>query len=169
MPRMIAALLLSLSFASSALAQEAMAPDASTVGANPASQTLEDILRRQEGLNVTDADRAAEIGETANAQGETGQLGTLGGASDADLWRAYRFGEADISTQNRGPAARTLMQDGGMWWLDYRRGPLQDIAAYLLGGTLLALVVFFLLRGRIRIHGEKTGRTQISRYLCGRV
>ena len=33
------------------------------------------------------------------------------------------------------------------------------LTAYLLGGTLLALALFYLIRGRIRIDGEKTGRT----------
>ncbi len=160
MQRLFAVLMIYLSIASGALAQDNVPPQTSTVDTNPAVSTLEDILRRQEGLKTSDdAIRSHEIGDPANAKPGIDQLGTLGGASDADLWRAYRFGEADITTQARVPAATTLIQDGGMWWLDFRRGPLQTIAIYLLGGTLLALALFYLIRGRIRIDGEKTGRT----------
>ena len=50
-----------------------------------------------------------------------------------------------------------------MWWLQFREGPLLKIAIYLLGGTLLLLTLFYFIRGRIRIDGEKTGRT-ITRF-----
>lgn len=164
MLRFFAALLLCLSFTSVVSAQETVAPDASTVDTNPSASTLEDILRRQEGLKSDEgAARAAAIGDPEAAQSEMNQLGTLGGASDSDLWRAYRFGEADITTQFRGPAATALMQDGGMWWLAFREGPLLQIGVYLLGGTLVLLALFYLIRGRIRIDGEKTGRT-ITRF-----
>lgn len=161
MHRIFAAFVICLSLAAGAMAQEgpSVPPETSTVGTNPAVSTLDDILRRQEGLKANEEDRAGEIGNPDAAQPSNSQLGTLGGASDSDLWRAFRFGEADITTQSRSPAATTLIQDGGIWWLDYRRGTLQTIAVYLLGGTLLALALFYLIRGRIRIDGEKTGRT----------
>ena len=97
---------LSIAAAVPASAQDAV-PPANTPAATPAP-TLEDILRRQQGLEVDDSARAALIGDPANAAPESGQLGTLGGASDPDLWRALRFDEADVTTQARGPAARTL-------------------------------------------------------------
>ncbi|MFZ5961953.1 formate dehydrogenase subunit gamma [Thalassococcus sp. BH17M4-6] len=139
-----------------ASAQDAVLP-ADTEAATPAP-TLEDILRRQEGLEVDNSDRARLIGDPDNAASASDQLGTLGGASDPDLWRALRFDEADVTTQARGPAARTLMQDSGMWWLQLRQGPLITYGGYLLLGTLALLALFFLIRGRIRIEGEKTGR-----------
>lgn len=128
---------------------------ASTGGA----QTLEDIMRRQQGIAIDDSFRSDLTGNPDAAAASSDQLGTLGGASDPDLWRALRYDSADITTQSRTPAATTLMQDGGMWWLQFREGPLLRIAVYLLGGTLLLLALFYLIRGRIRIHGEKTGRT----------
>ncbi len=134
-------------------------PRAATGGA----QTLEDILRRQEGQRIDDSFRSDLTGNPEIAAPITDQLGTLGGASDPDLWRAMRYSSADITTQARGPAITTLMQDGGMWWLLFREGPLIKLTAYLLGGTLVALALFYLIRGRIRIHGEKTGRT-ITRF-----
>lgn len=128
---------------------------ASTGGA----QTLEDIMRRQQGIAIDDSFRSDLTGNPDAAAASSDQLGTLGGSSDPDLWRALRYDSADITTQSRTPAATTLMQDGGMWWLQFREGPLLRIAVYLLGGTLLLLALFYLIRGRIRIHGEKTGRT----------
>ena len=127
------------------------------------AQTLEDILRRQEGQIIDDSFRSDITGNPDRAAPITEQLGTLGGASDPDLWRAFRYSTADITTQNRGPASTTLIQDGGMWWLLFREGPLLKMTVYLLGGTLLALALFYLVRGRIRIDGEKTGRT-ITRF-----
>jgi formate dehydrogenase subunit gamma len=159
MHRIFAVFMVCLTCVTSVSAQVSDAPGQSTVETNPAVSTLEDIMRRQEGLAVDEGDRAASVGDPANAHPADGQLGTLGGASDADLWRAFRFNEADITTQARVPAATTLIQDGGMWWLKFRAGPMLQIGVYLLGGTLLALMLFYLIRGRIRIHGEKTGRT----------
>lgn len=143
-----------------ASAQEATDdPRAATGGA----QTLEDILRRQEGLVMDDSFRSDVTGNPENAAPITDQLGTLGGASDPDLWRAYRYEVADLTTQARGPAVTTMIQDRGMWWQAFREGPLISMTAVLLGGTLVLLALFYLIRGRIRLHGEKTGRT-ITRF-----
>ena len=70
-------------------------PRASTGGA----QTLEDILRRQEGQVIDDGFRSDVTGNPDLAAPMTEQLGTLGGASDPDLWRAFRYSTADITTQ----------------------------------------------------------------------
>jgi len=125
--------------------------------------TLEDILRRQEGLKVDDGYRRENTGDPEQAPEITDTLGTRGGASDPDLWRAFRYGSADITTQSDSPAATVMIQQTGMWWLELRKGPLMHYGAYLLGATLVLLALFFLIRGRIRIDGEKTGRT-ITRF-----
>lgn len=141
-------------------AQEAVDTSRAATGG---AQTLEDILRRQEGVVIDDSFRSGVTGNPEAAAPITEQLGTLGGSSDPDLWRAFRYSSADISTQDRGPATTTLIQDGGIWWLSFREGTLLQMTAYLLGGTLVALALFYLIRGRIRIDGEKTGRT-ITRF-----
>lgn len=160
MLRLLSLFAVILMLANPASAQEAPADSRASTGG---AQTLEDILQRQEGLKVDESFRSEATGDPDAAAPIANQLGTLGGASDPELWRAFRYGSADITTQSRGPAGATVIQDGGMWWLNYRAGPLQAIAAYLLGGTILALALFYLIRGRIRIHGEKTGRT-ITRF-----
>jgi formate dehydrogenase subunit gamma len=144
-----------------ASAQEATAPAQTEIDrtATGGATTLEDIMRRQQGLAVDNTYRAENVGDPTAAAGLTDQLGTLGGASDPDLWRGMRFNAADISTQVRGPASNVLIQDSGMWWLQFREGPLLTYGGYLLLGPLGFLALFFLVRGRVRIDGEKTGRT----------
>ncbi|MDZ4096921.1 MAG: formate dehydrogenase subunit gamma [Paracoccaceae bacterium] len=139
-----------------ALAQTA--PDTSRTETGGA-QTLADILARQQGLHIDDSFRSDATGNPDAAAPATGQLGTLGGASDPELWRALRFGKADVTVSSRGPAAEVLIQDGGMRWLKFREGPLATYGGWLLLGMLGLLVLFYLIRGKIRIDGEHTGIT----------
>lgn len=160
--RTLLILLLALTFASPNLAQaqDASAPDRAATGG---AQTLADIQARQRGEVVDNSFRSGATGNPDAASALMNQLGTRGGTSDPELWRALRFGSADITASNNGPAATTLVQDGGMKWLMFRQGPLATYGAYLLGGTLLLLALFYLIRGRIRIDGEVTGR-KIERF-----
>lgn len=136
--------------------QSDQTPDRSLTGG---AQTLEDILARQRGESVDDAFRREAVGSEDTAKGIAQQLGTLGGQSDPELWRAMRYDSADIRVSSGGPEATTLVQDGGMRWLAFRAGPMRQYGGWLLLGTLGALVLFFLLRGRIRLDGEPAGRT----------
>ncbi|MEQ9695180.1 formate dehydrogenase subunit gamma [Shimia sp. SDUM112013] len=153
MLRMALALVLSLMVAIPALAQES---DRSATGG---AQTLEDIMARQAGQKIDDSFRRDAVGSDENAKGISEQLGTLGGVSDPELWRALRYGSADTTVSARGQATDVLMQDGGMWWQAYRDGPLRTYGGWLLLGTIGALALFFLLRGRIKIDEPMTGRT----------
>ena len=162
MLRLIYALLITCSLVSAATAQEAPTAeiDRSTTGG---AQTLEDIMKRQEGLKIDNSFRSGMTGDPGSGRPTTDQLGTLGGASDPELWRALRFDSADITTQVQHPAATVLIQDTGMWWLQFRQGPLSTYGPGLLLVTIGVLILFYLIRGRIRIDGEKTGRT-ITRF-----
>ena len=130
-------------------------PRAATGGA----QTLEDILARQRALEVDDTFRSENIGDPEAAAPITDQLGTRGGVSDSDIWRALRYDEADVTVSSRGAGADVLMQDTGMKWLEFRSGPLKTYGGYLLLAVIALLSLFYLIRGRIRIDGEKSGRT----------
>ena len=132
-------------------------PRASTGGA----QTLEDIMRRQRGEEVPNDFR--QYDGNSPQPDAAGPLGTLGGSSDPDLWRALRFGTADVTSQVQSPGARILVQDSGMPWLTFREGPLRTYGGYFLLVTIAALAVFFLLRGRIRIGGGRSG-VKIQRF-----
>lgn len=122
------------------------------------AQTLQDILARQEGLKFDDSFRDAAVGDDP-AAALTAQLGTRGGESDSELWRALRHGYDDVKVSNRNPTARVLIQDGGMTWLTIRRDVIAPYGGWLLVGTMAALVAFYAFRGRIRVDGEMTGRT----------
>lgn len=140
-----------------ALSQEvAPPPDRSATGG---AQTLDDIMARQRGEPVDDAFRRDNLGDPDSASGLASQLGTLGGASDPELWRALRFGSADITVSSGGEVASVLIQDGGMPWLQFRQGPLAKYGGYLLLGTIALLAVFFVLRGRVKLDYAKTGHT----------
>ena len=123
------------------------------------AQTLEDILARQRGEVVDDDFRRNAIGDPNSAAGIAAQLGTLGGASDAETWRALRYGTADVTSTASNPGATILVQDGGMAWYSFREGPLKRWGGTLLIVTLLALAFFYFLRSRIRIEGGRSGVT----------
>lgn len=145
------------------LPMQVMAQDADPTpvdrSATGGAQTLEDILARQRGEQIDDAFRRDNVGDPDSAAGVAAQLGTLGGASDPELWRALRYGSADITVSSGGTEASVLMQDGGMKWLEFRKGPLAQYGGYALLGTLGFLVIFFLLRGRIKVVYQQTGQT----------
>jgi len=155
MIRLFMAILMSFALSLPIFAQEPSADRSATGGA----QTLGDIMARQKGEAVQDDFRRSATGDPSNAADLQQQLGTLGGVSDPELWRALRYGTADISVSAGGEVATVLVQDGGMRWLLMRSGPVAEYTAYGLGGTIALLVLFYLLRGKIRIDGEKTGRT----------
>ena len=136
------------------VAQEA--PDRSATGG---AQTLEDIMARQRGEDVNDDFRRSATGNADSAAGIAAQLGTLGGASDSEVFRALRYGSSDVTVSSRAPASDVLIQDGGMWWLQMRDGPLSTYGGSLLQAILAMLALFYVIRGKIRIDGEKTGRT----------
>nr|WP_240931890.1 formate dehydrogenase subunit gamma [Sedimentitalea sp. CY04] len=130
-------------------------PDRTATGG---AQTLADIMARQNGEAVDDAFRRDNIGDPAGTPGVS-HLGTRGGVSDPEFWRGLRYGSADVTVSAGGEVATVLVQDGGMKWLTFRAGPLRQYGGWLLMGTIALLVVFYVLRGKILIDGEKTGRT----------
>jgi len=139
----LVALLALVSGGSPLAAQDAPAADRSATGG---AQTLEDILARQNAQPTPIAD-----------------LPPLGGASDADVFRALRHNVADVTTVTSGHATDVLIQDGGMTWLQFREGPMRIWGGYALLGMIGVLVLFYLLRGRIRIEAGPAGRT-ITRF-----
>jgi len=155
----LAALLLALSMvvmATTPVAAQSPSPSRIETGG---AQTLEDILARQRGEIVDEQFRRDAIGDPSLAAPLSNQLGTLGGVADPELWRAFRYGSADIISCNPAPAGNVVIQDGGMRWLSWRNGPLRTYGGYLLAVTLVLLLASYIVRGKIRIEGEKTGET----------
>jgi len=152
----IAALVLAMLSTNPVWAQDVPPPERS---ANGGAQTLEDILRRQKQLEVDDSFRQQDLGNPENAPAISAPLGTRGGVSDAEAWRGVRYNEIDPTTQVRGPAADVLIQDGGMPWYKLREGPVITYGGLSLLGIIALLVVFYLVRGKVRIEGGPAGTT----------
>ncbi|MFY0659421.1 MAG: formate dehydrogenase subunit gamma [Shimia sp.] len=129
-------------------------PDRAATGG---AQTLEDIMARQRGEKLDDNFRRDATGQ-GNVEALIGQLGTRGTASDAEVFRALRYGSADTRTAARGPTTGLLIQDSGMAWLAFREGPMLTYGLWFLGGMTLTILAFYLYRGKILIDGPKTGR-----------
>ncbi|WP_119461924.1 formate dehydrogenase subunit gamma [Rhodospirillaceae bacterium SYSU D60014] len=82
---------------------------------------------------------------------------TLGGNSDADIWRAIRQGEqGTVSIPNE--QAGVLVQSEGENWRSIRNGPLSVYGVWAMLGIIALLALFFALRGRIRIEHGRSGR-----------
>ena len=58
-----------------------------------------------------------------------------------------------------GPATDVLIQEGGIPWLAFREGPLLLYGMGLLLVVAALLAVFYLIFGRMEVHGRRTGRT----------
>ena len=155
MIRLFLTLVISVVLTISAMAQAPVVDRSATGGA----QTLEDVIARQKGEVITDDFRRNATGDPNLAAGAAQQLGTLGGVSDPELWRALRYGSANLTVSAGGEVAQVLVQDGGMRWLLLRQGPVATYTAYGLGGIIALLAVFYLIRGRVLLDGEATGRT----------
>jgi formate dehydrogenase subunit gamma len=140
-------------------ANTAYSQDAAERSSTGGAQTLEDILSRQKGSVVDESFRRDNLGTPENAQSISSSLGTLGGISNSDIYRGIRYSELDVNVSNNGPAAKILVQDGGMDWLLTREGNIRAFAAYGIGGILIALVAFYFTRGRMTIEGGPSGET----------
>ena len=96
--------------------------------------------------------------------GDAMPVGTQGANSVSTLWGELRHGaEATVSIPDK--RAAVLVQDGGMEWLQWRSkgGPLQVYGGYALLAILALLVLFFVLRGKVRI-GAGASEQTIERF-----
>ncbi len=168
-PRNILALILVfilLNGAPSMARSQSGEPDRAATGG---AQTLQDIMARQRGERIDDAFRRGALGDPGAATGPGDQLGTQGGLSNADIFRAFRYNQADMVSSVPGELGIVVIQDGGMRWLEFRRGPLLTYGGYMMGAMALIILLFYLLRGQIKIEGEKTGQTVLRFTLLERI
>jgi formate dehydrogenase subunit gamma len=79
-----------------------------------------------------------------------------------DLWRAVR--EADVgTTQVQGVDTGVLINANGERWRNFRMNQLIPVGAMLMGSVLALIVLFYLVRGPLRIQGGATGK-KIQRF-----
>ena len=88
----------------------------------------------------------------------------------SDLWRAVRqrdTGEAagDLVglSQVKGPNSGRLINSGGQEWRNWRTSKLIPYSIYAIGGTLLVIALFRLIRGKIKIKAGRSGK-KIKRF-----
>lgn len=143
--------------------------------------------------NVRPPSNATESSQPPSSGGDTGNLSNaLGPNSQSDFWRALRKGDegsTQINAQQAGQAIRApnerlnnenairdAVANGGALsrvtnpnlsgngWRAVRDDILPLWGGYALGGIILLLAIFFLIRGRIRVDHGMSGFT-ITRFM----
>lgn len=82
---------------------------------------------------------------------------SMGAVFDTEMWRKVREGKPGLVTI-ADPLAGQLVQSEGETWRNLRNGPLSTYGAWLLLGIVGVITLYFLIRGRIRIGGGRSGR-----------
>jgi len=75
----------------------------------------------------------------------------------ANFWRAVRDGDRGDTTSSGPYTTNTFIQNGGQNFRMLRNGPLVSYGAGLMALMLASIIVFFAVRGRIRVHGGRSG------------
>ncbi len=84
--------------------------------------------------------------------------GSLGNSSDSELWRAIRKG-GQFGVSIPDEQAAIMVQSEGELWEEVRNGPLTFYGAVVVVGMFWLLVIFFFIRGRIKIEHGMSGQT----------
>lgn len=74
----------------------------------------------------------------------------------ADVWRQVREGVRGYSSVT-GQETDELIQGSGQNWRQLRNGPIATYAVWLLALTFFGIVVFFILRGQVKLSEPRTG------------
>ena len=76
----------------------------------------------------------------------------------ANFWRAVREGQAGYSAVP-GLESGVFINNGGQNWRQLRNGMIANYGGWAIVIALGVIALFFLLRGRIKIEGEQSGKT----------
>ena len=134
-------------------------------------QTLEEILARQKSagddllrLRLTPPEAPPGALPEGAAPPVTGPLGPRGDLSLSGFWDRLRGGDPLAVAAPRPPGA--AMNTSGQLWRLLREQYLRRYLGWVPLAVLGLLALFFLLRGRIRIPGGRSGRT-VPRFSLG--
>ncbi len=129
------------------------------------AMTASGLLRRALAVAVVSLALAGTPAPVAHAQTTTApptsndlRTEAQGTLSKSDIWSAIRKGQTGRVTIPDAKAGQLIQSEGETWRL-FHNGPLTVYGAYALIATILALSVFFVLRGRVRIAGGPSGET----------
>lgn len=82
---------------------------------------------------------------------------SVGNTSTSDMWRIIRRGDrGSVTLPDRQTGV--MIQSEGDNWRGFRNGPMSTFGVWLMGGVLVLLLVFFLIRGRIKVDDGFAGR-----------
>lgn len=111
------------------------------------------------GLLATSPQQAHAQGTESPFPSVSGPENTLGDQSDSDTWRAIRHGQTGLPGSSE-VSDGVLVNVEGYGWSELRRpdGPLVRYGGGGLAAILGAVVLFFVIRGRMRIDGGRSGR-----------
>ena len=76
----------------------------------------------------------------------------------SNFWRAVREGKAGYSAVS-GPESGVYINNGGQNWREIRGGPITKYGGWLVLGSAALILLFFIVRGKIPVTREKSGRT----------
>ena len=80
--------------------------------------------------------------------------------NNAPVWRAVRSGEEHF-TLSRSPEAGVLIQSEGNTWRQLRNGPVTLYGGWLLILVPTVILLFWLIKGTMKLHGARTGRKML--------
>lgn len=86
------------------------------------------------------------------------EQGFSGSNPRSNFWREVRQGETGY-TAVKGKETGTLIQNGGQNWRALRNGPVANYGGWMLGIVLVALALFYLMAGRVRLTHGRSGQT----------
>ena len=114
-------------------------------------------------VNTADAQSVRPPANAVNqpATENIGTSNTLGNNSSADYWRDLRQGKSGIATS--GPGGARLIQAEGELWRTIRKQYIVKYSGWIILSVIALIAVFYLIRGRVRLKGERSGET-ISRF-----
>jgi len=102
--------------------------------------------------NVRPPGGAVNLDDTS----QPGPSSTLGDLSDADFWRAFRGGDPN-DFRVASPEGQ-VMTTTGQHWRKLRTEYIAKYALYFPAGVIVILLLFHLIRGKMRITGGRSGK-----------
>ncbi len=79
--------------------------------------------------------------------------------NNAPFWSDVRGGgNQNQTTQVRGIESSVLVQSGGETWRQLRNGPITNYGGWLIVLVMVAIGIFYKLKGPIKLHEQPTGR-----------
>ncbi|MGA8258834.1 MAG: formate dehydrogenase subunit gamma [Arenicellales bacterium] len=77
----------------------------------------------------------------------------------ANYWRAVREGDQGYVAASGPYTTNVLVQNGGQNWREVRNGPVASYGAGIILAAIIILLVFYAIRGSMRIEAGRSGRT----------